>query len=405
MEPPYPEVRQAESDVEGDHARGRKRRLRPSAERGRDAAAVGLVANDDDGLIRSSSPPGDGREHVLGGRSRRKPLVGLRPDAESPGELVGRLACAKQRAREDGIRLDSLGGEPGGELSRLLPSGGRERAQLVGLAARGLGVSNQIEPHLLKNRPPARAPERQPVRRPVAYMTTIPARKPPTTQPSRPPGAVRATYRPTSTTTCSAAPTAIAKKSTPSRSSSEAADPGSGDRRRAGDQREAASRARHALPLLGHRGGDAEPLGHVVDHEADDQEGAQRELPERERGADREALAEVVQADADGDERAPGRRRRPRRRGRRERGGPRRSAAEVGGRDAEQHEAGAAERAGQRRLQVERLGERLDGEEGEQAGGQRHERGEPRRAARRSDGSQSSPSATGTTPTRRPISA
>ena len=61
--------------------------------------------------------------------------------------------------------------------------------------------------------------------------------------------------------------------------------------------------------------------------------------------------------------------------------------------------------ARERRLQLERLGERLEREEGEQAGGQGHERGEPlRRRARRSDGSQASPSATGTMPTRRPMS-
>ena len=51
--------------------------------------------------------------------------------------------------------------------------------------------------------------------------------------------------------------------------------------------------------------------------------------------------------------------------------------AEVADRDAEQDEAGAAETTRQQRLPVERLDERLDAEEGEQAGGQRHERGEP----------------------------
>src|SRR5919109_1000396 len=50
-------------------------------------------------------------------------------------------------------------------------------------------------------------------------MTTTPERKPPRTygEPS-PPGARRATYRPTSTTTSNAAPAAAAKKTTPSRS-------------------------------------------------------------------------------------------------------------------------------------------------------------------------------------------
>src|SRR4051794_16730772 len=45
--------------------------------------------------------------------------------------------------------------------------------------------------------------------RPVAYISASPVRKPPTAQPDvRPPGARRLTKRPTSTTTCSAAPAA-----------------------------------------------------------------------------------------------------------------------------------------------------------------------------------------------------
>ena len=57
------------------------------------------------------------------------------------------------------------------------------------------------------------------------------------------------------------------------------------------------------LAALGDRRRDPEPLGDVVDHEADDEERPERELAERERRADREPLAEVVQADADRDER------------------------------------------------------------------------------------------------------
>ena len=53
---------------------------------------------------------------------------------------------------------------------------------------------------------------------------------------------------------------------------------------------------------LGDRRGDPEPLGDVVDHEADDEERPERQLAERERGSDREALAEVVEADPDRDE-------------------------------------------------------------------------------------------------------
>ena len=46
---------------------------------------------------------------------------------------------------------------------------------------------------------------------------------------------------------------------------------------------------------------DREALGRVVDREADDEEGAEREFADRVGGADREALAEVVEADPDRD--------------------------------------------------------------------------------------------------------
>ena len=62
-------------------------------------------------------------------------------------------------------------------------------------------------------------------------------------------------------------------------------------------------RSERAAPLVRRRRGDPEPLGDVVDHEADDQERAERQLPEREGRADRQPLAEVVQADPDRDER------------------------------------------------------------------------------------------------------
>ena len=58
-------------------------------------------------------------------------------------------------------------------------------------------------------------------------------------------------------------------------------------------------RWRHAL--ADQRRDDRDPLGGVVDREADDQEGAQGELADGVRGADREALAEVVEADSDRD--------------------------------------------------------------------------------------------------------
>ena len=154
-------------------------------------------------------------------------------------------------------------------------------------------------------------------------------------------------------------------------------------------------------PTFCDRRRDAESFGDVVDHEADDEERSESELAERERAPDRQPFAEVVDADAERDEQCErhpsdvlASRAQPRREERH---------AEVAERDPEQDEPGAARAGRQRRLQLERLEQRLDAEEGEQPGGECHEGSEPCGLARRSDGSQSRPSATGTTPTRKPM--
>ena len=63
-------------------------------------------------------------------------------------------------------------------------------------------------------------------------------------------------------------------------------------------------RAAGARPGLAaaQRRDDRQALGRVVDREADDEEGAERERPGRVGGADRQALAEVVEADPDRDQ-------------------------------------------------------------------------------------------------------
>src|SRR6266566_9585017 len=73
--------------------------------------------------------------------------------------------------------------------------------------------------------------------------------------------------------------------------SEEAADPPAQNRRPAGDEREYGEpRAAHGRSAC-NRCSDAESFGDVVDHEANDQEGSERELTQCDRGADREALA------------------------------------------------------------------------------------------------------------------
>src|SRR5215208_4034498 len=131
----------------------------------------------------------------------------------------------------------------------------------------------------------------------------------------------------------------------------EAAEPGAEDRGRTGHQRERGQPLPpHRAPLCERRG-DPEPLGDVVDHEADDEEGPERELTERERRPDRQAFAEVVEADPDCDER---RQREPAdaRAAARTLAEPPRDRREEqeAERDAEQHQPGAAECTRERRL-------------------------------------------------------
>ena len=151
----------------------------------------------------------------------------------------------------------------------------------------------------------------------------------------------------------------------------------------------AARRANDDARSLGDGRCDAEALGDVVDHEADDEEAAERELAEGERRADGEPLAEVVDADADGHERgerdAAEHALAPSRPPSQPLGDERQREVAAG--DAEQHEPGAAQLPGQRGLQLERLGQRLEGEERQQAGRERHEGGQPAgiRAAQRGE--------------------
>ena len=100
-------------------------------------------------------------------------------------------------------------------------------------------------------------------------------------------------------------------------------------------------------------------------HEADHEERAELELAGRERGADRKPFAEVVDADPDRDEQ---REREPGHTGAsaREPGRDERHPERARG-NPEEDEAGAPERRRQRCLQLERLRERLDAEEGQEA--------------------------------------
>jgi hypothetical protein len=115
-------------------------RLLAAAERGRGATAIRLVADDH----HRGAPPVCGGAYVVGRRPRREALVDL---GLAEPERARRFACAQERAADDGVRRDPVGAQPVAEPARLLAPLGRERAQLVGVPRRSLGVSDDHEAH------------------------------------------------------------------------------------------------------------------------------------------------------------------------------------------------------------------------------------------------------------------
>ena len=135
-----------------------------------------------------------------------------------------------------------------------------------------------------------------------------------------------------------------------------------------------------------------------MQREAHDQQRAQRQLAERQRGADRQALAEVVEADADRDQE------------RRDPGGAEaalaasqpgaeRLEAEPGGSRADREQRHALERSRQLGRRLQPLVDGVDQQEEQQPEGEREQEVERARPSRPTSGYQSRPSATGITPT------
>jgi trans-2,3-dihydro-3-hydroxyanthranilate isomerase len=89
--------------------------------------------------------------HVFGCRSGGESLVGLGFQSGRPGELGSGLSRAEERAREHGVRADSLGGESLAELAGGAAAVGRQRPQLVRLSVRSFGMANQVELHGWEN--------------------------------------------------------------------------------------------------------------------------------------------------------------------------------------------------------------------------------------------------------------
>ena len=105
------------------------------------------MAHDDDRLAAALG----GRLDVVGSRARSEPLVGLGRDPGWAGELRAGLAGTQERARQDGIWADPVGGKALAELARGAAALGGQRPQLVRLSVRSFGVANEVELHGWEN--------------------------------------------------------------------------------------------------------------------------------------------------------------------------------------------------------------------------------------------------------------
>jgi hypothetical protein len=101
------------------------------------------VADDDHSLAAAL----DGGADVLDACARRQALVGLGLDLERSRQLAARLSCAQERAREKRVRARILVPQPLAKRAGLLAPFARQRAKLVGLPGRGLGMADEVEAH------------------------------------------------------------------------------------------------------------------------------------------------------------------------------------------------------------------------------------------------------------------
>ena len=109
-------------------------------ERGNGAAAVGLVADEEDDIAAAER----GLAHVARRRAGREPLVYLRLAEPERG---GGLPRAEQRARDHRIGRDAAIAQAPAELPRVLATVRSERPQRVGISGRRLSVTDDQETH------------------------------------------------------------------------------------------------------------------------------------------------------------------------------------------------------------------------------------------------------------------
>ena len=117
----------------------------------------------------------DGRDRALGALergaqqvrrgTRLQPCVDLQRRSRRGCDLLGRLAGAEQRARDDEHGWLGQRGKAGRERTGLLATRRRQLAQVVRIARRGLGVSAEVDTHEASVRAatrPTRASARKP---------------------------------------------------------------------------------------------------------------------------------------------------------------------------------------------------------------------------------------------------
>jgi hypothetical protein len=90
---------------------------------------------------------GESSSDILGGRSRREPIVGLGLDVQRPGQFATRFARAKKGAREDRLRPGQLVPDASAQLARLPTPLRRQRPELVRFSRRSLGVADEVQAH------------------------------------------------------------------------------------------------------------------------------------------------------------------------------------------------------------------------------------------------------------------
>ena len=124
------------------HSGRREPWLRPVTELGCDLPAIGLVADDDYRL----AAPLDRRSDRRGGRAGRERVTWLARAVKGVRQSLAGLARSQERARQDRVGADPVGGKLLAERPRLLAAREAKAAQLVRVSGLGIRMPDEKEP-------------------------------------------------------------------------------------------------------------------------------------------------------------------------------------------------------------------------------------------------------------------